>query len=71
MEQFSIADTVTINRNIRAGRSEDGPFICNKGTKGIVVKIESSEWDGVHVKLDSGALWWFKPNQLSLLQIHT
>ena len=53
MENFSISDVVTINRDIRAGRSEDGPFICSKGEKGIVVEIEASEWDGVHVKLEN------------------
>ncbi len=66
MEQFSISDSVVTNREVRAGRAEDGPLICNRGTKGVVVEVEPGEWDGVHVRLDTGALWWFKPSQLSL-----
>ena len=64
MDEFSISDVVLTSRDIRAGRDESGPFICRKGTKGVVVKVERGEWDGVHVRLDSGVLWWFKPSQL-------
>jgi len=64
LEIFKESDTVITNREIRAGRDEAGPFVCCKGTKGVVVKVEPSEWDGVHVHLETGALWWFKPGQL-------
>ena len=67
MEQFKISDVVMVNRDIHAGRSEDGQFVCNKGTNGVVVAIESTEWDGIHVKLGTGTLWWFKPSQLIIL----
>ena len=64
VDDFSISDLVLTTRDIRAGRDENGPFVCQRGTKGVVVEVEKSEWDGVHVRLDSGALWWFKPSQL-------
>ena len=64
MEEFLISDSVLTNRDIRAGREENGPFICKRGTKGTVVMVEKGEWDGVHVRLDTGILWWFKPSQL-------
>ena len=63
---FQITDTVMTTRKIRAGRLEDGPLICNESVKGKVVSIETNEWDGVHVRLDTGVLWWFKPSQLCL-----
>ncbi len=67
MAQFNISDSVMTSRDIKAGRDEAGPFICRKGTKGVVVKVEKTEWDGVHVRLETGAVWWFKPTQLSLV----
>jgi hypothetical protein len=66
-EDFRIADRVEAIRNIRAGLSEHGPLICSLGEKGVVVKVEISEPDGVHVRLDSGNLWWFKPNQIRVM----
>jgi len=64
MSRFLISEVVVTNRDVHAGRSEDGPFVCAKGTKGAVIEIERNEWDGVHVKLENNALWWFKPDQL-------
>ena len=65
MHRFSIADRVSTTRVIRSGRTENGPIICQKDMKGTVIKVEHNEWDGVHVKLESGSVWWFKPNQLA------
>ena len=65
MANFATEDRVETTRKIHAGSSEDGPFVCDKGEKGTVQEIDSSEWDGVHVMLDSGVFWWFKPGQLS------
>jgi len=64
VDDFKISDSVVTSREICAGRNENGPFVCHRGTKGIVVKVESGEWDGVHVELETGVLWWFKPSQL-------
>ena len=62
--EFQVMDIVVTTRKIRAGRLEDGPVVCEKDARGRVVAIEKNEWDGVHVRLDSNTLWWFKPNQL-------
>jgi len=59
-------DEVVTTRRIRAGLREDGPLICEAGVKGRIVKIENDEPDGVHVVLENGAKWWFKPGQLRL-----
>jgi len=64
--KFQITDAVVTTRQIRAGRTEAGPTICEELTRGTVVDIENSEWDGVHVRLETGVLWWFKPSQLRL-----
>ena len=66
-DDFQISDRIIVIRDIRAGLSEDGPVVCSKGTSGVVVKIEKSEPDGIHVRLDSGNLWWFKPNQIDIV----
>lgn len=68
MENFQVSDRVITTREIKAGLSEDGPLVCKKGTMGIIVTVENSEPDGVHVLLDSGNLWWFKPSQLESTQ---
>jgi len=62
--EFQVTDTVKTVRQIRAGRLEDGPVICEKNMCGRVVEIEKGEWDGVHVRLDNNVLWWFRPSQL-------
>ena len=49
---------------MKAGLGEDGPVVCAAGETGMVVKVESHEPDGVHVRLDTGNMWWFKPSQL-------
>ena len=66
-ENFHIADRVQAVRDVRAGLSEKGPFVCKKNDVGVVVRVEKNEPDGVHVRLDSGNLWWFKPSQLEVL----
>ena len=66
-EDFQVSDRVIITRDVRAGLSEDGPIVCSKGMSGVVVKVEKSEPDGIHVRLDSGNLWWFKPNQIEAI----
>ena len=66
-ENFQIADRVMTTREIKAGLSEDGPLVCTKGAMGTIVRVENSEPDGVHVRLDSGNLWWFKPSQLETI----
>lgn len=71
MSTFRVTDRVITSREIRAGRGEDGPYVCEKGVEGDVVKIEASEWDSVHVQLVTGALWWFKPSQLECVKRHT
>lgn len=71
MSDFKATDRVRTSREIRAGRGEDGPYVCTKGVEGDVVKIEPSEWDSVHVQLDTGVLWWFKPSQLESAKKHT
>ena len=66
MSNFSVDDEVVTTRVVRSGYSEDGPFICNEGVQGKVLEVDTSEWDGVSVELESGATWWFKPAQLVL-----
>lgn len=61
---FNLLEKVTTTRDIRAGLSEDGPKVCERGALGIVIKIENQEPDGVQVRLTNGVEWWFKPNQL-------
>lgn len=61
---FKVRDVVQTTRVIRAGLGEDGPEICKMGQKGVVVRLESSEPDGVCVLLSDKLEWWFKPNQL-------
>ena len=65
-DDFEICDAVVTSRDVRAGRDENGPLVCSRGAKGVVVKVEKGEWDGVHVQLDTGVLWWFKPGQLDV-----
>jgi hypothetical protein len=67
-EDIHVTDRVIITRDIRAGLSEKGPLVCSKGKCGVVVKIEKAEPDGVHVRLDTGSLWWFKPNQIKIIK---
>jgi hypothetical protein len=64
MRNFKISDTVATARKIYAGPREDGPLVCEKSTMGIVVSVDSHEWDGILVKLDNNMTWWFKPTQL-------
>ena len=61
---FNISEKVSTTREIRAGLGEDGPKVCEKGSTGVVIKIEKHEPDGVQVRLSNGVEWWFKPNQL-------
>ena len=61
---YSIDDKVRATRPVRAGLGENGPVVCDKGATGVIIKIESHEPDGIHVRLENGSLWWFKPNQL-------
>ena len=53
-------------KDVRAGMHEDGSYVCGVGIKGRVLEIEPREWDGVHVLLETGMRWWFKPGQLEL-----
>ena len=64
---FRITQRVVTSRDIRAGLSEDGPKICDKGSTGTVISLENQEPDGVLVRLENGVEWWFKPNQLENL----
>jgi hypothetical protein len=64
MKKFEVSDAVSATRDVYAGAREDGPMVCTKWSKGIVICVEPNEWDGVHVKLESNVLWWFKPSQL-------
>ena len=66
-EGIQVSDRVKTTRIVRAGLSEDGPVVCAAGQTGMVVKVESYEPDGVHVRLDSGNMWWFKPSQLTVI----
>ena len=67
MEYFQIGDKVKTVKEVRAGMHEDGPRVCDRGILGTVLEIQKNEWDGIHVKLDSGQSWWFKPGQLKIL----
>jgi hypothetical protein len=62
---FSVDDLVVTVKEVRAGYSEDGPFICMQGTPGRVLEIDLREWDGINVELENGTTWWFKPSQLT------
>jgi len=64
---YSVDDNVRAIRDVKAGLAEKGPVVCSKGDKGVVIKIETHEPDGVHVRLENGSLWWFKPSQLEAL----
>ncbi len=64
---FKTKDKVIANRNVRAGLSEDGPQICDRGTTGIVIDVDLREPDGIYVELQNGIKWWFKPNQLEVV----
>jgi len=66
MANFNIDDEVVTMKEIRAGYSEDGPFICGEGISGKVLEVDLREWDGVSVELENGSTWWFKPTQLML-----
>lgn len=59
-----VNDKVVTTRRIKAGLDEQGPVICEEGTRGVVTSIEKSEPDGIEVRLTSGHMWWFKPNQI-------
>jgi hypothetical protein len=61
---IKVEDEVETTRQIQAGLDEQGPVICEEGTRGTVTSIESKEPDGIEVRLTNGATWWFKPNQL-------
>ncbi len=63
---FKIRDLVKVSRDVKAGLSEDGPEICKRGTRGVIVDLEPSEPDGVCVLLSNRIKWWFKPNQLEV-----
>ena len=60
-------DVVMASRDVRAGLDESGPAVCGAGDKGYVISFNSREPDGVHVMLESGNEWWFKPSQLVIL----
>ncbi len=64
---IQVSDRVKTKKIVRAGLAEDGPVVCEAGVTGMVVKVESHEPDGVHVRLDTGNMWWFKPSQLTVL----
>lgn len=64
---FKATDRVKTVRNIRAGLSEDGPQVCESNTIGTVLVIERNEPDGILVRLTNGVEWWFKPNQLEIV----
>ena len=64
---IQVSDRVKTSRIVRAGLGEDGPVVCAAGETGMVVKVESHEPDGVHVRLDTGNMWWFKPSQLTVV----
>ena len=64
---FRVRDKVVARRNIKAGLSEDGPEVCSQGANGIVINVDPREPDGIHVELSNGIKWWFKPNQLEVL----
>ena len=67
-KDIQVSDRVKTTRIVRAGLSEDGPIVCGAGETGMVVKVESYEPDGIHVRLDSsGNMWWFKPSQLTVV----
>ena len=66
MPDFNVDDAVVTVKEVRAGRTESGPFVCSEGTKGRVLEVDPREWDGVNVEMDNGATWWFKPSQLML-----
>lgn len=61
---YQIGDRVLTSKDVRAGMHEDGPLVCDANVSGTVLEIQKNEWDGVHVKLDTGLMWWFKPGQL-------
>jgi hypothetical protein len=64
VRRFIAGDLVITTKDIRAGMHEDGSHVCDAGLKGRVLEIEPKEWDGVHVLLETGMKWWFKPGQL-------
>lgn len=64
---FKAKDKVVANRNVKAGLAEDGPQVCTAGTVGIVIDVDPREPDGVYVVLENGVKWWFKPNQLEVI----
>jgi|TARA_Y100000310_G_C20582148_1_gene763564 hypothetical protein len=64
MNEFNPGDVVVTSRKICAGIQEDGPWVCDAGIEGRVLEIERDERDGVHVLLENGMSWWFKPGQL-------
>ena len=64
---FNKWDIVSTTRPIKAGLDEKGPTVCGAGAKGYVIEFNVREPDGVHVMLESGNEWWFKPNQLQVL----
>ena len=64
---FRAKDRVLTTRDIKAGLSEDGPKICEAGRYGVVLSVDAKEPDGVHVELQNGIKWWFKPNQLEVI----
>lgn len=63
---YQVGDRVLTRKNVRAGIHDDGPYVCDVNLPGTVLEIQKNEWDGVHVKLDNGLMWWFKPGQLTL-----
>ena len=66
MPKFKVGESVITTKEVRAGRIEDGPFVCDEGVEGVILEVDLREWDGVNVALENGTTWWFKPNQLSL-----
>ena len=66
MPKFKVGESVITAKEVRAGRTEDGPFVCNEGVEGVILEVDLREWDGVNVTLENGTTWWFKPSQLTL-----
>ena len=64
---FKKKDRVVTTRKVRAGLSEDGPEVCDHSVVGIVIDVDPREPDGIHVVLQNGVKWWFKPNQLEVI----